>query len=131
MRFWKRKSKPESNLVSHARTELALAGLLDKDSDYDGMLGTAALDIVNVFAGQGHSGMSAAMTTDIVTRLMRYEPLTEIGTTPDEWMHIGAEQGGPIYQNRRRSSTFSRDGGTTWYDIEDATRNNGDTWSTS
>jgi hypothetical protein len=33
-----------------------------------------------------------------------------------------------MWQNRRRSTTFSRDGGRTWYDIDDPSLDNGDTW---
>lgn len=117
-----------SNLVEHAKYELQRAGLLDDDSDYDGMLGKAALEIVEVFAKQGHSGYSAMMTIDIVTKLMSYQPLTDITSDPEEWTFVAEDKGGPIYQSKRRSSSFSRDGGKTWYDIDDPERNNGDTW---
>lgn len=74
-----------SNLTDYAKDELTRAGLFDKDSDYDGMLGTAALEIIEVFAKQGHSGMSAS----------------------------------PLWQNKRKSTTFSVDGGKTHYDLDD------------
>ena len=45
----------EGNLAKHAEYELRKAGLFDKDSDYGGMLGKAVMDIVKVFAKQGHS----------------------------------------------------------------------------
>lgn len=109
----------DSGLVNHARTELTLAGLLDKDSDYDGMLGEAALEIIGVFARQGHSGYSAAMTTDIVNRLMRYEPLTPLTYAPDEWNDVSEMSGTPMWQNRRKSSVFSTDHGLTHYDLDD------------
>jgi hypothetical protein len=130
------KKKPEpveidesSGLQQHALHELTLAGLLDEKSDYDGMLGRAALEIIKLFSGQGHSGASAYATIDIVTRLMRYEPLTPLTSRPEEWTHVGAEKGGPIYQSKRSPSTFSRDGGKTWYNIDDPSLNNGDVWS--
>lgn len=114
-------------LVEHAQYELKRAGLLDEDSDYDGMIGKAALEIVEVFSKQGHSGTSAFVTIDIVTRLMKYEPLSDITSDPSEWVDV-AEQAGTdaVWQNRRRSTTFSRDGGKTWYDIQDPSLNNGD-----
>tara|TARA_Y100000296_G_C5133042_1_gene236621 strand:+ start:127 stop:447 length:321 start_codon:yes stop_codon:yes gene_type:complete len=64
-----------SNLVEYAKQELEAAGLFDKDSDYDGMLGTAALELVEVFAKQGHSGFSASIVTSLVNKLFKYEPL--------------------------------------------------------
>ena len=116
------------SLYEYAKRELELAGLLNKDADYDGMLGSAVLDIVKKFATQGHSGASASMAVAILEKLLRYEPLTDITSDPDEWVYISEDQGGPIWQNRRRGTSFSRDGGKTWYDIDDETRNNGDVW---
>lgn len=40
-------------------------GLLDKDSDYNGMLGKAILELVSVFSKQGHSGCSAGLTREM------------------------------------------------------------------
>ena len=112
----------ESNLVSYARTELERAGLFDEDSDYGGMLGTAVLDIVTLFSTQGHSGMSAAMVTELASRLMRYEPLTPLTYLPDEWNHVAdemvADSQRPLYQNRRKADVFSHDEGATWYCLD-------------
>ncbi len=113
-----------SNLVKHAQKELKLAGLFDKDSDYDGMVGDAVLELVKVFAKQGHSGFSANWTLEVFNKVANYKPLTQIGTTKDEWMDVSDN----MWQNRRRSSTFSRNGGKTWYDIDDPKLNNGDDW---
>lgn len=64
-----------SNLVNHAEKELKKAGLFDRDSDYDGMLGDAVLELVTVFAKQGHSGMSAQMTRELFYKLSNFEDL--------------------------------------------------------
>lgn len=117
-----------SNLVKHAEYELKLAGLFDKDSDYDGMLGDAVLQLVKVFAKQGHSGFSAGRTLAIFNEVANFKNLTPIGKDPDEWMNVSEMSNGPTWQNKRRSTTFSRDGGKTWYDIDDPKLNNGDTW---
>lgn len=117
-----------SNLVDHAKEELQLAGLFDKDSDYDGMLGNAVLELVKVFAKQGHSGFSAKATLELFNTVASFKPLTPIGTTKDEWIDMSEASGEPTWQNRRRGTTFSRDGGKTWYDIDDPKLNNGYTW---
>jgi hypothetical protein len=119
-----------SNLVKHAEKELKLAGLFDKDSDYDGMLGNAVLELVKVFSKQGHSGFSAHQTLKIFNIVANYNPLTPIGTTKDEWMDVAemTADGKGMWQNKRRGTTFSRDGGKTWYDIDNPKLNNGDTW---
>lgn len=107
------------SLVAYAERELALAGLLAEDSDYSGMLGHAALDIIKVFAEQGHSGLSAELTTEIVAKLMRFEPLTPLTYGPEEWMNQSEASGVPMWQNTRKFSVFSNDGGLTHYDLDD------------
>lgn len=110
----------ESNLVTHARRELEIAGLFDDDSDYGGDIGRAVISIVEVFSGQGHSGFSAAMTTDIAVRLLRYENLTPLTDNPDDWMNVSEMPGQEMWQNRRRSDAFSTNGGKTYYLLNEA-----------
>lgn len=64
-----------SNLVNHANEQLKKAGLFDKDSDYDGELGKGVLELITLFASQGHSGYSAEMTIQLFTKLARFEEL--------------------------------------------------------
>lgn len=45
-------------------------GLLDPDSDYDGMLGRAIIELSETFAKQGHSGMSASIVIHVFNQLM-------------------------------------------------------------
>ncbi len=107
------------SLVEHATRELVLAGLMDQDSDYNGMIGQAALEIIEIFAQQGHSGFSASMTTDVVTRLMKYEPLTPLTSNPEEWIDRTDISGTPMWQSKRNPAVFSTDGGQTWYHLSD------------
>jgi hypothetical protein len=97
----------DSNLYRHAERELALIGPI-----YDGMVNKAALDIVGVFAAQGHSGLSAKLTTGLVERLMRFEPLQPLTGEDSEWNDVGnGEQ-----QNNRCSHVFKCADGA--YDID-------------
>ena len=109
-----------SGLVAHAQRELTLAGLFDEDSDYGGMLGEAALDLIRLFASQGHSGFSAGMMADIVHRLMQYQTLTENNheTFIDRSEMSGLEPG-TFLQCDRDSRYFSNDAGVTWYNVDD------------
>jgi len=116
------------NLTDHAKYELELAGLFDKDSDYDGMLGTAVMELVEKFSEQGHSGASASIVLSLFKEVVMFKNLTPITSNPDEWLDQSEMSEEPIWQNKRRSSSFSRDGGKTWYDIDDRKYNNGDTW---
>lgn len=100
----------ESNLVRHARYELTRAGLLDRESDYDGMLGAAVLELIETFSAQGHSGASAAAVAELLVPLARFEPISDLTDDPDEWFEVTDG----LWQSRRMSDAFSRDGGRTF-----------------
>lgn len=106
------------SLVKHAEDELKRAGLFDKDSDYEGKLGAAVLDLVKAFAAQGHSGFSANWTLDVFNKVARWQTLTPISSDPSEWYDRSEESGEPMWQNMRDSAAFSRDGGKTWYHLD-------------
>lgn len=116
----------DSKLVAHAKHELDFVGLLDEDADYNGMIAKSVLEMIELFAGQGHSGHSAMLTLDIFTRLASYRPLTRVTIDPNEWEDVSSvmftkeelEKGSKLWQNRRSPSVFSKDGGITWRDYE-------------
>ena len=91
-----------SNLVDHARTELEAAGLLSKESDYDGMIGEAVLELVEKFAEQGHSGMSASIVSNVFDKVARFLPLVPLTGANDEWNEVGEGH----FQNKRCSHVF-------------------------
>jgi len=107
-------------LKDHAKTELGLAGLFDQDSDYNGMIGKAVMELVDKFSEQGHSGFRAEWTLAVFNDVARFKPLTPITSNSDEWedvSHYGF--GSPLWQNKRAPMYFSEDGGKTWYNIDD------------
>lgn len=110
-----------SNLTIHARNEMQRAGLFDKDADYNGLIAEAVIELIQKFAAQGHSGESAMQTLHLFDKLARFDVLTPVTSDPEEWVNV-SEFGGPnsksVWQNRRKSSVFSNDGGQTWYDID-------------
>lgn len=114
------------SLVKYAESELKRAGLLNKDSDYDGEAGEAVLELVKKFAGQGHSGGSAWLVLSAFDKVARFEPLTPLTYQEDEWMSILEERlpdgEGPLWQNVRKSTIFTTDHGKTWYDIDEEGR---------
>jgi hypothetical protein len=58
------------NLHQYAKVWVKSRGLLDKDSDYDGMLGQAILELIDIFRTQRHSGYSANLVKEMFYRLL-------------------------------------------------------------
>lgn len=104
--------RPESsNLRRHAWDELNRAGLFTEDGDfYGGMTGRAVMELIDLFAEQGHSGTSAGIVADLFVRLALFGPLGPLTDDPGEWCEVGDG----LWQNRRDSAAFSRDGGKTY-----------------
>lgn len=92
------------SLVEFAKEELSRV-----DLEYDGMVSEAALEIIEVFARQGHSGGSAATTIRVVERLMRFQPLTPLTGDDSEWTEVTEGQ----WQNKRCPSVF-KDSERAW-----------------
>lgn len=106
------------SLIRHAKYELKKAGLFDKDSDYDGMLGESVLELIKVFSKQGHSGYSAYMTIDLFKRLASFKMLSSPTTDKEEWLEVTDN----VYQSRRQSNLFSTDL-IYYYNIDDKNMN--------
>jgi hypothetical protein len=106
-------------LIEYAEAELAKV-----DLEYDGMIKDAVLDIIKLFAGQGHSGGSAAITIAVVSKLMQFQPLTPLTGEDDEWTEV---QYG-TWQNKRCSSVF-KDAERAW-DIDQPTTGLHPQWPT-
>lgn len=98
-----------SNLVEHAKRELALLGNGPMIDDH-------VIQIVQIFADAGHSGTSASYTAHVINKLLRFENLMPLTSDPDEWYeHEGhGENGSSLWQNKRNSEAFSTDGGKSY-----------------
>lgn len=119
--FWRKRDtwKPEdSRLYQHAKLELEMAGLLEDEGLYGDMLGKAVLELVEVFARQGHSGMSASITLDVFNRVAGFGVLTPLTFESDEWVRHSTD----TWQHKRKSSVFTADQGKTWYDLDEEPR---------
>ena len=91
-----------SNLVNHAEKELKIAGLFDKDSDYNGMLAKSVIDLVKLFSEQGHSGASAAITISLFKELADFKTITSLTGKDEEWNEVSDG----MFQNNRNSAVF-------------------------
>lgn len=105
---------PESNLTRYARDELQRAGLFDSDSDYGGDLGRGTLALAKMFALEGHSGYSAAMSIAMAEKVLRFQPLTPLTGADDEWNEVGPG----VFQNNRCFRVFKNGKDGEAYDGE-------------
>ena len=97
-----------SNLVDHARRELAAIGETDEE------FRDTILDMVERFSKFGHSGGSAAVMTSMLVELLQFKNLMPLTDDPAEWhKHDMVEE--PFWQNIRNGEAFSHDGGKTYY----------------
>lgn len=92
------------NLVKYAKEELERAGWFDNDSPYDGDIGKAVMELIEVFEKQGHSGLSASIVRSLFNRVSNFKPLTPLTFEDDEWEL--AFETKEVYQNKRDSAIF-------------------------
>ncbi len=103
------------SLLSFAEQELDLIGLTD-DGDMNGMMRKHILHMIDEFAKEGHSGFSAQYAIDLLSKLLKYEPLTPLTGDDSEWVDVAEQNGSPLWQNKRCSRVFKTTEGA--YDID-------------
>lgn len=105
-------------MVDYAKRELDILCPPDENGRKDPMqemVDKNVMDIVTMFAGQGHSGMSASYVLGILERVMRFKPIKPLMGEDDEWKDIG----GGEEQNKRCNSVFRHNhDNATAYDID-------------
>lgn len=105
-----------SNLMRFAETELDIIGLLDDgDDEMNTLMRKHILHMVHEFSEEGHSGFSASYAINLLSKLLKYEPLSPLTGENSEWMAISDEisgsNTGTLYQNKRYSAVFKDDTG--------------------
>lgn len=102
-----------SNLVDYAKEELNRIGMIDSGEPYNDVVTKAILDLIELFASQGHSGFTAPYTVNVFERLAMFKPLTPLTGEESEWNEIAPGH----YQNKRYSAVFKEKDGKA-YNIE-------------
>jgi hypothetical protein len=93
------------------------------DEKYVQRIGNCVYDICKLFAEQGHSGLSASITLQLLDKLLvKGNTLSPLTNNPDEWMDVTEMSGYKLHQSKRKISCFSNDGLNTYYDIDDENR---------
>lgn len=99
------------SLVEHAKYELR-KNLALGDDDPDRWMADNVIELLEVFAKQGHSGSSAPFCVSLFSALARYEPIGPLTGEDDEWVEYVEGR----FQNRRCSHVFKDADGV--YDSE-------------
>lgn len=111
--------------------ELKLAGYKLKpidenepsDEKYVQRIGNCVYEICKLFAEQGHSGLSANITLQLIDELLvKGNTLSSLTNNPDEWMDVTEMSGYKLHQSKRKFSCFSDDNLNTYYDTNDKNR---------
>ena len=97
-----------SNLHSHALAEFRAAGWTDDEGKFKEEMQEAickhVLELLKVFADEGHSGTTAPYTVNMFKKLAMFEPLVPLTGEDWEWN----ECGNGIFQNKRCSRVFKQ-----------------------
>lgn len=106
------------SLVEHARRELELLGEEPETINW-------FCRVVEEFSSYGHSGGSASICIPMLEKLLMFENLTPLTDNPDEWLDVSSYSSGvPMWQNKRNGSAFSKDGGKSYYLLEERVERN-------
>ena len=105
------------SLIEHAKREFKALGYIPLDEeqpeDPNKWIQQNVLELLEVFAEQGHSGTSAPFCIEYFYKLAYFKPLTPLQGTDDEWNEIGDG----VFQNNRCGRVFKGADGKA-YDIE-------------
>lgn len=95
-----------TNILKHAKQELALLGYAPveqgDENDMNTLIQKHILDLLELFASQGHSGMSASYVLGVFFKLAQFEPLKPLTGEDSEWEKVDFQ----TWQNIRCSRVF-------------------------
>ena len=109
-----------SNLVEHAKVELAKIDLKpDSKEEMHQLMYKQIIEIVELFASQGHSGFSANYALSVIMKLLRYEPITALTGEDAEWLEVDESVAGrKMWQNVRCAGRVIKEEDGKCYDLE-------------
>jgi hypothetical protein len=91
----------DGNLVRHTVNEFTVLGNF-KETGPNNWIAHNVLDLVRVFATQGHSGSSAPFAIELFRKAANFDPLGPITGGASEWVEVC----NGMWQNRRCSHVF-------------------------
>lgn len=104
------------NLENHAKNEFLASGWVDEEGNYkcehQKCLCKNALELLEVFSKQHHSGTTAPYVVSMFNELARFRPLVPLTGEDFEWVEVSDG----LWQNKRCSHVFKGADGKA-YDI--------------
>lgn len=100
------------SIIDNARQELTRAGEEPETID-------AYCDVLRLFFDHFDSGGAALAAWPVLTDLFYGRALSPLTDDPAEWMHIGAQGDGQVWQSLRTAQAFSEDCGKTYYLLDE------------
>lgn len=91
---------------------------------YFDMVAASAIQLVQIFSSQGHSGMSASITLQLFNQLANFRNTSPLTDDPAEWIQHAPDN----WQSKRNTSCFSSDQGKTYLDNSEVERNENGTY---
>lgn len=106
--------KPESNYIAFAKRELEALGydLYDTEEGPNKWIQENVLELLEVFAAQGHSGFSAPYCIELFSKLASWQPVAPLTGDDSEWTQVCPD----MWQNKRCGHVFKDEDGRA-YDI--------------
>jgi hypothetical protein len=109
-----------NNYTKHALEEFRATGWMKQDGTFEDEMQEAicnhVLELLNVFADEGHSGSTAPYTINLFRRLAMFEPIGPLTGVDSEWNEVGDG----MFQNNRMGAVFKQadrfDGQPYWLD---------------
>ncbi len=118
-----------SHYLSHAQTELRLAGFYDRtDPAYETnrIMADHLMGAIESILDSRTSEYSLPLILDSIIRLLTQRNLAPITSDPREWQDISPIMGTPLWQNRRNPYVYSKDAGETFMSVEHLTKTDRD-----
>ena len=105
-----------SNMLKWAEQELRYAGydINDPEDGPNRWLAEGTIELLKVFAEQGHSGSSAPYAVSLFEKLALWKSIAPLTGEDDEWAEAYDYEG--TQQNKRNGTVFKRDGQAYWMD---------------
>jgi len=109
-----------NNYTKHALNEFKILGWMNEDGSFEdpmqAQICNHLMDLLYVFANEGHSGTSAPYTIKLFEHLANFKPIGPLTGEDSEWEDVSSYNGDNVlYQNTRASHVFKDRAGA--YDV--------------